>query len=90
MTSYNVDSLTVSQIAAESDVGDESVGSNTGNPVTLATLVKTDAEWGNLPAWQSVSANSHSITQLALAELQTLYAGKIVDLDGIYLTLTNQ
>lgn len=89
MVNYNVDNLTVAQFAGESDVSDESIGTNTGNPVLLASVTKTDAEWGNLPAWQSVANNSHMITQLALTELQNLYAGKIVDLDGIYLTLTN-
>ena len=89
MVNYNVDNLTVAQLAGESDVSDESIGTNTGNPILLASVTKTDAEWGNLPAWQSVAANSHMITQLALTELQNQYAGKIVDLDGIYLTLTN-
>lgn len=89
MVNYNVDNLTVAQIAGESDSGDESVGSNTGTPVLLASITKTDAEWGNLPAWQSVAANSHGITQAVLATLQANYAGKLVDLDGIYLTLTN-
>lgn len=89
MVNYNVDNLTVAQIAGESDSSDESVGSNTGTPVLLASITKTDAEWGNLPAWQSVAANSHGITQAVLAQLQTLYSGKIVNLDGIYLTLTN-
>lgn len=89
MTFYDVDTITTAEIAAESDVGDQSVGDNTGNAVTLATLTKTQSEWGSLAAWQSVANNSHTITQMARTYLQSNYAGKQVDLDGIFLTLTN-
>tara|TARA_B110000495_G_C23015549_1_gene601412 strand:+ start:195 stop:467 length:273 start_codon:yes stop_codon:yes gene_type:complete len=88
MVNYNVDALTVAQLAGEFDSTDEGVKANTGTPVLLATLTKTDAEWGNLPAWTSAYANAHGITQLALTQIQALYPNKIIDLEGLYVTLT--
>jgi hypothetical protein len=89
MTDYNVDNLTAAEFNGEFDSTDMSVGSNTGNPILLASLTKTDAEWGNLPAWQSAANNSHGISQAALTQLKSLYAGKIVDLEGLYVTSTD-
>lgn len=88
MTQYDVDTLTVAQLAGEFDSTDETPKSNIGSPVLLASITKTDAEWGNLAAWQSASANSHGITQAALTELKNLYPNKLVNLDGLYCTLT--
>ena len=84
MTWSNVDNLTVSAMAATIGVEDESVGSNTGNPVELTSVTKTNTEWGNLEPYQSVANNSHSILQNALTELQSLYPGKEIDLEGIH------
>lgn len=89
MVNYPVSTLTVAQLAGEFDSTDETPKNNTGNPVLLATLTKTDAEWGNLPAWTSAYANSHGITQAALTQIQALYPNKIIDLEGLYCTLTN-
>ena len=89
MVNYNVNSLTVAQLAGEFDSTDDTPKDNIGSPVLLATLTKTDAEWGNLPGWTSAYANSHGITQMALTEIQNLYPNKVIDLEGLYVTLTN-
>ncbi len=90
MVNYNVDSLTSTQVMNESGIEDEtSYSTNTGNPVLLASLTRTEAEWGSLAGWDAVANNAHNIAGLVVSALQTQYAGKIVDLDGIYITLTN-
>ena len=88
MTYYDVNNLSITTFASTIGVEDESTGTNTGNPITLATVTKTESEWGGLEPYQSVANNSHSILQLALTELQTLYPNKLIDLDGIYITET--
>jgi hypothetical protein len=60
-----------------------------GTVVTLSTLTKTDLEWGSLPGWGCAYANAHNITGLALAQIQALYPGKVINLDGLKVTLTN-
>ena len=88
MTWSNVDNLTVSAMAATIGVEDESIGSNTGTPIELTSVTKTESEWGSLEPYQSVANNSHSILQNALTELQSLYPNKEIDLDGIYIVET--
>jgi hypothetical protein len=88
MTQYDVDTLTMAQLTAEFDSTDETPKNNIGTPVLLASVTKTDVEWGQLPAWQSANANSHGITQIALAELKALYPNKLINLEGLYCTLT--
>ena len=85
MTFYNVDNMTISQFTDESDVGDESIGNNTGQAILLCEVTKTSTEWGSDEAWESVGNNQYNLATLAVAELQTQYAGKEVDLDGIYI-----
>ena len=86
MVEYNVNSLNTSDIQSESDVGDESIGSNSGDSVILSSVTKTETEWGTGSAWELVEDNKFNIASLARNYLQSNYAGKMVDLDGIYLT----
>lgn len=91
MTWSNVNSMTTASFAATIDVNDESIGSNTGTPIQLASITKPETgsdSWGGLDPHVSVAANSHYIAQIARQSLQTAYAGKEVDLDGIYLEET--
>lgn len=91
MTWTNVNSMTTANIAATIDVNDMSVGDNTGTPVQLSSVTKPETgsdSWGGLDAHVSVANNSHSILAAARTSLQTLYAGKEIDLDGIYIVET--
>ena len=65
----------------------ESIGSNTGTALQLASVTKTETEWGGLDPHVNVSSNSYMILQTALQSLDLAYGddGKEIDLDGIYL-----
>jgi len=89
MTWYVVNNLSTSDIQSESGIEDHSVGNNTGNAITIASLTKTDTEWDSTLAHELVADNKFSITSTARNYLQTNYADKKVNLDGIFLTLTN-
>ena len=90
MVNYDVDTLTSTQVMNESGIEDEtSYNTNTGSPILLARLTRTEAEWGGLEPWDCVASNAHNIAGLVVSALQTQYAGKIVNLDGIYITRTN-
>jgi len=86
MVEYNVDSLYTSDIQNESDVGDESIGSNSGDSVILSSVTKTETEWGTMSGWELVEDNKFSIASLARNTIQSNYPGKMIDLDGIYVT----
>jgi len=88
MASYNSDTMTLAELATEFDATDVTPKSNIGTPVLLASLTKTETEWGSLDGWQSALNNSHGLTQLALAQIQALYPNKIINLEGLYVTLT--
>lgn len=91
MTWSLVSGLSVASIAATIDVNDESVGSNTGTPVQLASITKAETgsdSWGGLDPHVSVANNSHSILTNALATINSTYSGKEIDLDGIYIEET--
>ena len=88
MTWTDVDSMTVANTNSLITVNNESIGSNTGTPVLLVSITKTEAEWGSLEPYQSVSNNSHAILQSAINVLKTNYAGKEIDFDGIVITET--
>jgi len=90
MTWSEVDDLTVASMASIINSAHESIGSNTGTPLQLASVTKTETEWGSLDPHVSVSNNSYLILQTALTSLTLAYGddGKEVDLDGIYLEET--
>ena len=91
MTWREVDNLTVGTMASVINVNHESVGSNTGTAIELASVTKPETgsnSWGGLDAHVSVSANSYSILTSALATLNSTYSGKEIDLDGIYIEET--
>jgi len=87
MATFNVNGIFTSNIQSESDVGDESVGSNSGTRTTLATLTKTNVEWGNLAGWECVRDNKHNIADSVKTAIQTNYPNKVIDLDGIYIEM---
>jgi len=85
MTWTNVDNMTVASMASIINANHESIGSNTGTAVQLASVTKTESEWGGLDPHVSVSNNSYSILATARTSLQATYAGKEIDMDGIFL-----
>lgn len=87
MVEINADVMTLAQLTAEFDATDVTPKTNIGNPILLASLTKTETEWGSLEGWQSALNNSHGITQTALAQLKVLYPNKIINLEGLYVTL---
>lgn len=88
MVSYNADTMTLAQLANEFDATDVTPKTNIGTPVLLASVTKTDVEWSNVDGWQSASLNAWQITSDALAQIKLLYPNKIIDLEGLYVTLT--
>ena len=89
MVEYNVNELNLNTLANEINFNNSTVGSNTGNPIRLALLTKTKDQFGNQSSWQIGKSNSNGITEMALQEIKKLYPNKIINLNGLYLTLTD-